>query len=104
MSFRILTSKAEDTFKHASLTIIAYSITLGFVIALVVNRFLVYRRLRHFKGPWLASFSKLWMMKCTLAGTMHLEVADVCAQYGKAYSNASESLLCYAMQYLIVNL
>lgn len=101
MNFRVATRTAE-TFRLVSLTAIAYSIVLGFVVALVINRFLVYRRLRHFKGPWLASFSKLWMMKCTFAGTMHLEVADVCAKYGNAYANASKSLLSCTMQYLTV--
>jgi len=84
MSFSIITNKAETGLKFVLLSIIARSTILCFAVAFVVNRFLVYRRLRHFKGPWLASFSKLWMMKCTFAGRMHLEVADVCAQYGKA--------------------
>jgi hypothetical protein len=83
MSFRAAASRAEDFFKHAPVSTIAYSLVLCLVNVLVAHRFLVYRRLRHFKGPWLAAFSKLWMMKCTFAGTMHLDVADVCAQYGK---------------------
>ncbi len=81
-------NRKAETFKFVSLATIASSIILGLVVSHVVNRFLVYRHLRHFKGPWLASFSKLWMMKCTFAGTMHLGVADVCAQYGKVYSAA----------------
>ncbi len=41
-----------------------------------------YRRLRHFKGPLLGATSKLWMMKATLHGDMHLAVDDVCRKYG----------------------
>jgi hypothetical protein len=44
-----------------------------------------YRRLRHFSGPWLASVSKLWMMRSTYGGRMHLDVADVCKKYGTAW-------------------
>lgn len=43
-----------------------------------------YRRLRHFSGPWLGSVSKLWMMRSTYGGRMHLDVADVCKKYGTA--------------------
>src|SRR5436190_2482685 len=41
-----------------------------------------YRRLRQFKGPWLGSFSKLWMIRSTYRGRMHLDVAEVCKKYG----------------------
>ncbi|PGH27760.1 hypothetical protein AJ80_00548 [Polytolypa hystricis UAMH7299] len=41
-----------------------------------------YYRLRQFKGPWLGSFSKLWMVRSTYHGRMHLDVAEVCQKYG----------------------
>ncbi|KAI9767075.1 MAG: hypothetical protein M1839_004632 [Geoglossum umbratile] len=61
---------------------VGYSLITCFIVSLLVERFLVYRRLRQFKGPRLAAFSKLWLMRCTLKGTMHLDVADVCSKYG----------------------
>jgi len=65
------------------------------IVSLLVHRFLIYRRLRHFKGPWLATFSKLWLMKSTFNGTVHLDVADVCRKYGNLTSdNPSRSGIC----------
>lgn len=61
--------------------------TLGALFALCVLAAVAisisnYWRLRHFKGPLLGATSKLWMMKATLHGDMHLAVADVCQKYG----------------------
>ncbi|KAL4877399.1 cytochrome P450 [Aspergillus karnatakaensis] len=41
-----------------------------------------YLRLRRFPGPWVGSVSKLWMMRSTLDGRMHLDVAEACKKYG----------------------
>jgi cytochrome P450 len=53
-------------------------LVLGAVATSISN----YGRLRQFKGPLLGATSKLWMMKATLHGDMHLAVADVCQKYG----------------------
>ncbi|KAL4928037.1 cytochrome P450 [Aspergillus undulatus] len=42
-----------------------------------------YLRLRQFPGPRIAAFSKIWMMRSTLHGRMHLDVAEACKQYGR---------------------
>ncbi|KAL9614526.1 MAG: hypothetical protein Q9167_000976 [Letrouitia subvulpina] len=52
------------------------------LVAFVIQRFALYSRLKQFDGPWLASFSKLWMLKETYNGTIHVAVAEVCEKYG----------------------
>jgi hypothetical protein len=52
------------------------------ILYLVISRIWVWYRLRHIKGPLWASFSKWWMMRKTMGGQMHLELAHVCDQYG----------------------
>lgn len=52
------------------------------LVAFVFQRFTLYSRLKQFDGPWLASFSKLWMLKETYNGTIHIAVAEVCEKYG----------------------
>lgn len=56
-------------------------LAFGVVVA-VATSISNYWRLRHFKGPFLGATSKLWMMKATFFGDMHLAVADVCRKYG----------------------
>ncbi|KAL8955438.1 MAG: hypothetical protein Q9183_006646, partial [Haloplaca sp. 2 TL-2023] len=51
-------------------------------LAIVIQYLTDYSRLQHFKGPWLARFSKVWMMKHTYLGDMHEAVAEVCENYG----------------------
>ena len=48
----------------------------------VVSVFLSYRKLRHIKGPWLASISPLWMFYYTCRGTLYLAVEDALKKYG----------------------
>ncbi|KAL3468474.1 cytochrome P450 [Aspergillus heterothallicus] len=58
---------------------------LGFVLILAIGliRLLrVYLRLRQFPGPSIASCTKLWMMRSTLHGRMHLDIAEACRRYG----------------------
>ncbi|KAL2849496.1 cytochrome P450 [Aspergillus pseudoustus] len=59
--------------------------SLGVVLTLaagVVHLFRSYLRLRQFPGPSIASCTKLWMMRSTLRGRMHLDIADACRKYG----------------------
>lgn len=39
-------------------------------------------RLRHFKGPWLASISELWLAKTALSGSFHTILMDTNKKYG----------------------
>lgn len=48
------------------------------------NTYRSHRRLQHFRGPWVASFSKLWMVQSTFHGRMYLDVAEACKQYGNS--------------------
>ncbi len=93
MDFSAASSMAENPFNILSLSTVGYIIVLCSVVAFAIHRFLAYYHLRQFSGPWLASFSKLWMMRCTFLGTMHLEVADVCNQYGTASMLLSTSIM-----------
>ncbi|KAI4151306.1 MAG: hypothetical protein L6R39_002062 [Caloplaca ligustica] len=52
------------------------------VLAFVIQTLTGYFKLQAFKGPWLASFSKLWMMKHVYDGDMHVAVAGACEKYG----------------------
>ncbi|KAL9016822.1 MAG: hypothetical protein Q9185_005819 [Variospora sp. 1 TL-2023] len=52
------------------------------ILAAVIRTVTDYSKLQQFGGPWLASFSKLWMMKHVYDGDMHVAVAQVCEQYG----------------------
>jgi hypothetical protein len=47
-----------------------------------VRTFYAWYRLRHIKGPFLASFSKLWLIRTVSSGNMHWEYAKVCQKYG----------------------
>lgn len=53
---------------------------------IVGSTFYNWYRLRHIKGPWLASVSKSWLVWCTLAGNFHQDFSDVCEKYGTSSS------------------
>lgn len=50
--------------------------------AIVLDSFRSCFRLRHIPGPWWASFSKLWLIRATAGGRMHLDYAGVAEKYG----------------------
>ncbi|KAL8921692.1 MAG: hypothetical protein Q9208_005621 [Pyrenodesmia sp. 3 TL-2023] len=52
------------------------------ILAVIIQTLTDYSKLQHFRGPWLASFSKLWMMKHVYDGDMHVAVAEACEKYG----------------------
>ena len=39
-------------------------------------------RLRDFKGPWLASFSEVWLARTALSGSFHTILMEASKQYG----------------------
>lgn len=55
-----------------------------------INRVLSYYRLRRFRGPWLASFTSFWIVKTTLGGKIHLELARVNEKYGRFSTSSIE--------------
>jgi hypothetical protein len=42
-------------------------------------------RLRHFKGPFLATLSNLWLMRAVMDGKMHLHFWEANQKYGTLY-------------------
>lgn len=57
--------------------------TLACVLIWTGIRFwLGYRRLRHIKGPWLASFSNLWLFYHTVRLRLYLAGEGVLRRYG----------------------
>ncbi|TVY75669.1 Cytochrome P450 monooxygenase [Lachnellula suecica] len=74
-----LASIGEITWDWKSLVSIAllFGASLG-----LVRTFHAWYRLRHIKGPFLASFSKLWLIRTVSSGNMHWECAKVCETYG----------------------
>lgn len=61
---------------------------IGLVFAIADYLQTLYR-LRHFKGPFLAVTSKLWMMKAVYNKNLHLKTKEVCEKYGKFEKNIS---------------
>jgi len=41
-----------------------------------------YHKLRHVKGPWLASISPVWLFYYTCKGTLYLAVENALKKYG----------------------
>ena len=61
--------------------ILASSLILG-VGLLIAQSIYGWYRLRHIKGPFLAGFSKLWLIRTVSSGNMHWEFAKACQKYG----------------------
>jgi hypothetical protein len=56
---------------------------LLYSLVVAAKTILTWYRLRHFKGPFWAAFSKWWLVRHVVGGsTFHLDVYDVCKKYG----------------------
>ena len=64
------------------------------VILVGVQTFQAWYRLRHIKGPFLASFSKLWLIRTVSSGNMHWEFQRVCQKYGTHVKLTYSSKMC----------
>jgi hypothetical protein len=54
-----------------------------FIVVFAAQTIQTWYRLRHFKGPFWAAFSKWWLVRHVVGGgTFHLDVYDVCRRYG----------------------
>lgn len=49
---------------------------------IIAQYFYTWYHLRHIKGPFLASLSKLWLIRKVSGGRMHLDFQEVCEKYG----------------------
>ena len=59
-----------------------FELTLCLPLVLLAYLFYSYWRLRHIPGPFLASFSKLWLLKWVIRGELHIGLLKACEQYG----------------------
>ena len=63
------------------------TLSLGLLPLLVVlyvgNAIRLWYRLRDFKGPFFAAFSKFWLLRTHIRQTAYLDVAAVCDKYGE---------------------
>ncbi|EDN97121.1 hypothetical protein SS1G_02049 [Sclerotinia sclerotiorum 1980 UF-70] len=57
-------------------------IIISFTTGIIINRYIVWSRLRHIPGPRFASFSKVWMLRAALSGRIPEVLNDVCETYG----------------------
>lgn len=57
------------------------------IISYVVSSIIAWRRLRQFKGPFLGSFSYLWIIRASYSGRMGQRWAEAEAQYGTGSSS-----------------
>ncbi|CZR65017.1 related to pisatin demethylase (cytochrome P450) [Phialocephala subalpina] len=58
------------------------TILVSLVGVYVVQTFRSWYRLRHFKGPWLAGISRLWLVRKISGGRFHLDFMEVNQKYG----------------------
>jgi hypothetical protein len=66
-------------------TIVSKWISLALISSAVLYLFQTFRswyRLRHFKGPLLASLSRLWLARHVAGGRMHLDFQEINEKYG----------------------
>ena len=61
-------------------------ILICLLILCLAYLFFSYWRLRHVPGPVLASFSKLWLLRCAVRAELHIGLLEACEQYGLARS------------------
>lgn len=47
------------------------------IVSLAVQKYLTYRRLSHFKGPFWAAWTELWLARVTWLSRIHTELRDV---------------------------
>lgn len=65
---------------------IVSTVVLLCVIAVAVRNYLAYRRLAHFKGPFWAAWTELWLARVTWQSRIHTALRDVNEQYGRETS------------------
>lgn len=61
---------------------IAILLTL-LLVSLTARTLYIWNRLRHVPGPFSTGFSKWWLLKRTLNGTIHMETAQATFDHGE---------------------
>lgn len=72
-----------------SLPVVASSLVCLYGFYWTVTTYNQYGKLRHIKGPWLASVSPLWMFYHSCKGTLYLAVEDALQTYGMNVPSSS---------------
>ncbi|KAL8404366.1 hypothetical protein RB594_009278 [Gaeumannomyces avenae] len=73
----------------------SWSWVLGaFALLAVIARVRDYLRLRHIRGPWLASWTDFWLIRSQYGGRMNLDLDEVCRKYGKVVRVAPNWVMC----------
>jgi hypothetical protein len=62
---------------------VAVIVGLGLSLLYVVRTLQQYRALSEFKGPWVAGFSRLWLLRANGSGKMNLAFTEVNDKYGQ---------------------
>lgn len=65
-----------------TLSAIAGSLLAVFISYLLIGSIVNYRKLRQFRGPRLAAFSRLWLFKKECEGRLPHEFQDALRKYG----------------------
>ena len=65
---------------------------------ILLRKFQSWYRLRHFKGPFIASLTRLWLVRCITGGRMHLDFQEVNQKYGMCgYDSYGEDITAYGI-------
>ena len=57
-------------------------LSLLWAVVFVAQTIAAWYRLRHFKGPFPATFSNIWQLRAVLNGRMHFDVLEANRKYG----------------------
>ncbi|KAI0896498.1 cytochrome P450 [Annulohypoxylon nitens] len=87
-----LTNILVDTVGSLSKVTVSLSLLGLFVVWYTVSAFFTWYRLRHIPGPFLASFSYLWMVKSILLGTLEQDFSQL-RRYGPLVRTGPNSIV-----------
>jgi len=74
-------------------TAIVSLVLILLVLVGIGQRIQAWYRLRHFKGPWSAALSRIWIIRHSMGGRLHWDLAEVTDKYGTVQR---ERCWCYA--------
>ena len=60
----------------------AFWVLVSAVGLFLLQTFRSWYRLRHFNGPFIASLSRVWLVRCATRGRLHLDFQKVNQKYG----------------------
>lgn len=61
---------------------VALIVALGLLFLYAVRTLQQYWALSEFKGPWIAGFSRLWLLRANGSGEMNLVFTEINDKYG----------------------